>query len=392
MIAPTPFFGDRGCHVRIFEEVRALAARGIDTEIVTYPVGDDVPGLRIRRSAKPPGVDVRPVGPSYGRFALDAWLLAAAHRAVRGFRPDLLHAHLHEGIAIGTVLRRRFGVPLVADLQGSLAAELVDHGFLAPRGAIPRVVRRVERWLVRQPDAVLVSAREGEAMLAAQGANPARIHWLPDGVDLSRFSPRPADPGLQRRLGLADKQVVVYLGLLTAYQGVDLLLTAVPEVVRQVPDAHFLVMGYPHEDAYRRRVDELGLSAHVTLPGRIPYEEAPSYLALGRVAVSPKQSLTEANGKLLNYMACALPTVATDTSVNRDLLGDAGMYVPVGDATALAAALTTLLRDPARRAAIGAALRARVESCFAWPAVAGRLIGIYQSVAALRGRQHAASA
>ncbi|HEX7088328.1 MAG TPA: glycosyltransferase [Vicinamibacterales bacterium] len=378
MIAPTPFFGDRGCHVRILEEVRALRTQGIDTEVVTYPVGRDVPGLRIHRAAAMPGVTVRAVGPSYGRIPLDGSLLLAAARVAKRFRPHCLHAHLHEGIAIGVPLRRRFGIPLVADLQGSLAGELADHGFLGQRGMLPALVRRVERWLVRQPDALLVSARSGQEMLAEQGVDTRRVYWLPDGVDLEQFRPRAADPSLLRRLGLEGRRVVVYLGVLTAYQGVDLLLDAVPDVVRAVPDAHFLIMGYPNEEAYREQVAARGLSAHVTLPGRIPYAEAAAYLTLGCVAVSPKQSQTEANGKLLNYMACGLPTVASDTRVNRDLLGDAGVYVPVGDAGALADGLAALLHDPARRSAAGAALRARVERTFAWPALASRLAGIYE--------------
>ncbi len=378
MIAPTPFFGDRGCHVRILEEVRALRTQGIDTEVVTYPTGHDVPDLRIHRAAAMPGVSVRAVGPSYGRIPLDGSLLFAAARVAKRFRPHCLHAHLHEGIAIGVPLRRRFGIPLVADLQGSLAGELADHGFLGERGLLPALVRRVERWLVRQPDALLVSARGGEEMLAGQGVDTRRVYWLPDGVDLEQFRPRAADPALVRRFGLEGRRVVVYLGVLTAYQGVDLLLDAVPDVVRAVPDAHFLIMGYPNEEAYREQVAARGLTAHVTLPGRIPYAEAADYLTLGSVAVSPKQSLTEANGKLLNYMACGLPTVASDTRVNRDLLGEAGVYVPVGDAGALATGLAALLRDPARGSAAGAALRARVERTFAWPALASRLAGIYE--------------
>jgi len=378
MIAPTPFFGDRGCHVRILEEVRALRALGIEVEIVTYPAGADLPDVRIHRAASMPGVRVREVGPSYGRIPLDGSLLVTAARVARRFRPHCLHVHLHEGIAIGVPLRRRFGIPLVADLQGSLAGELADHGFLGQRGMLPALVRRVERWLVRQPDALLVSAQSGQDLLVSQGVDPGRVHWLPDGVDLEQFRPRAANPALVRRFGLEGRRVVVYLGVLTAYQGVDLLLDAVPEVVRAVPDAHFLIMGYPNEDAYRAQVAARGLSAHVTLPGRIPYAEAPDYLTLGCVAVSPKQSLTEANGKLLNYMACGLPTVASDTRVNRDLLGEAGVYVPVGDASALATGLAALLRDPDRRSAAGAALRARVERRFAWPALASQLAGIYE--------------
>jgi glycosyltransferase involved in cell wall biosynthesis len=381
MIAPTPFFGDRGCHVRILEEVRALARHGIESEIATYPTGRDLDELTIRRASNVPGVRAQDLGPSYGRVALDASLLATAMKTMRRFRPHVIHAHLHEGIAVGAVLRRSFRIPLVGDLQGSLTEELIDHRFLGPRGAVPALVRRMERWLVRRPDRVLVSARATASLLAEQGVDPHRIEWLPDGVDLEQFHPMLADVALQDRFGLRNKQVIVFLGVLTAYQGVDLLLEAVPLVVRHVPDAHFLIMGYPHEEEYRRRVHTEGLSACVSLTGRIPYDQAGRYLTLGTVAVSPKQSLTEANGKLLNYMACGLATVASDTPVNRDALGEAGLYAPVGSASTLACRLVELLQDPVRRVELGHALRRRAETHFSWPALSHRLVDVYERVA-----------
>jgi glycosyltransferase involved in cell wall biosynthesis len=380
VVAPTPFFGDRGCHVRIYEEVRALAARGVESEIVTYPVGSDPEGITVRRAPRLPGIGVRSVGPGYTRPIVDAALLGTALSTARRFRPHLIHAHLHEGIAIGAVLRRRLRVPLVADLQGSLVGELVDHQFLSTGSLSASVVARVERWLVRQPDVILASSSAALSLLEAQGADRSRLVWFPDGADFSRFRPVATDPALVSTFGLDGKRTVVFLGLLTPYQGVDLLIDAVPDVMRAVPSAHFLVMGYPDEEKYRAMVQTRGLAAHVTFPGRIPYADAARYLSLGQVAVSPKLSTTEANGKLLNYMACGLPIVASDTPVNRELLGDAGVYVPVNDAPALAAALAALLMDDERRARLGSALRQRVEAEFSWPALADRLVGIYEDV------------
>lgn len=384
VIAPTPFFGDRGCHVRIYEEVRALARRGVATEIVTYPSGKDLPDVTIRRSPRITGADARPLGPGYARPILDVALAATALRAARRFRPHVLHAHLHEGIAVGVAIRGIVGTPLVADLQGSLSEELIDHDFLDPAGRAVRLTRRFERWLVHRPDALVSSSATGAALLEAQGVPAERIASLPDGVDLEEFRPVEKDPSLVERFRIAGKRVVVFLGVLTEYQGVEALLAAVPEVVRRVPDAHFLILGYPNEERYRERVRAAGLEAHVTLPGRIPYAEAARHLSLGSVAVSAKQSLTEANGKLLDYMACALPVVATDTPVNREILGDLGVYAPVGDTAALAAALAALLVDSGRCQALGASLRRRAESEFSWEAVTERLLAVYRRVATPR--------
>ncbi len=387
VIAPTPFFGDRGCHVRIYEEVRGLMARGIEVRVVTYPTGRDLDGIETVRARDWFGVKAAALGPTRGRPLLDLAVLDACRRVMRDFRPHLIHGHLHEGIAIGAALRAWYGMPLIADLQGSLTEELTDHGFIAGRGMLRRLTSCGERWLVRRPDRLVTSSAHGAALLARQGGSEDRIVPLPDGVDVGIFRPGRPDVELAHRLGLGRKRIIVFLGVLTEYQGVDLLLDAVPAVIRQRPDAHFLVMGFPNEAHYRSLAAARGIGQAVTFTGRVPYEQAPRWINLGEIAVSPKRSLTEANGKLLNYMACGRPVVASDTPVNREMLGEAGVYVAVGDAAALAARLVEMLVDPGEARARGAALRVRAEEEFAWPVLIERLEALYLSVLEQPGRR-----
>ena len=379
-IAPTPFFGDRGCHVRIYEEIRALAAQGIATRLVTFPTGRDLPDVAISRARPWLGISARSLGPSWGRPVLDLALLVACRRVLREFRPHLLHGHLHEGVAIGCILRQWSSTPLIGDLQGGLASELTDHGFIAPDGPLAHLVTAAERWLVKRPDHILTSSRRGADLLLRYGLASHRITALPDGVDVDVFRPRPPDPTLVRTLGLAGKRVIVFLGVLTEYQGVDALIDAMRTVVAQRPDAHLLLMGYPNEERYRHVIRTLGLCRSITVTGQIDYRQASSRLNLGDIAVGPKRSLTEANGKLLNYMACGLPTVATDTPVNRDILGQAGVYPPVGNTAALASSLLQLLSDPAAAAARGRALRRRAEEVYAWPVLINHLVALYRRI------------
>jgi glycosyltransferase involved in cell wall biosynthesis len=390
MVAPTPFFGDRGCHVRIFEEARALARHGVDCEIVTYAAGGDVKELEIRRSRRIPGIAPSELGPSYSRPFLDAHLLRTASGVARAFQPDIIHGHLHEGILIGAWLRHRLSVPLVADLQGSATEELVDHGFLSARGPLTSVVRRVERWLVKRADAVVVSSRTAAKIVVNQGGQADRVFQLLDGVDLDRFYPAPADAALRTELGLDGKLVVVFLGVLTKYQGIDSLIEAVPHVLAHVPNAHFLIMGYPNVEKYRAKVLAAGLQHAVTLPGRIAYEDAPRYLRLGHIAVSGKRSLTEANGKLLNYMGCGLPVVASDIPVNRDMLGPEGIFAAADDPVSFAGQICALLIDPERQARVGRLLRQRAESLFSWNTRIEPLLSVYDTALARGLARHAA--
>jgi glycosyltransferase involved in cell wall biosynthesis len=175
-------------------------------------------------------------------------------------------------------------------------------------------------------------------------------------------------------------QVVIYIGVLTEYQGIDLLIEAIPLVTRELPDVKFLVVGYPNEDSYRQKAHILGVEKFVHFTGKVPHEELPRYLSLADVAVSPKISTTEANLKLFSYLGMALPTVVFDNPINREILGDLGVYAKPGDVESLAGALLGILRDRSRARQLGAQGRLKAAADYSWLAVGKRLKMVYASV------------
>lgn len=387
MIAPTSFFADYGCHVRILEEARALRRLGQHVTVVTYFNGRDVDGLDIRRTLPIPWRRAYEVGSSRHKLGLDALLVGTTLRAALAVRPDVVHGHLHEGALIGGLVARLLGRPLVFDFQGSLTAEMVDHGFLRPDGRAHGLVRRLEHHIDRLPQAIVTSSHNAARHLAEDFGLPRRrVLVLPDCVNAEAFRPdvlAPADRTTVRRaLGIApNAPVVVYLGLLARHQGTDLLLDAARRVVDARPDVRFLIMGFPGTEVYAARAAELGLARHVTFTGRVPYADAPQHLALGDIAVAPKISTTEGSGKLLNYMAMGLPTVAFDLPVSREYLRDDAACVPAGDAAALAGAILDLAADPARATAMGRRLRARAVAEFDWARGGALLLQAYDRAA-----------
>jgi glycosyltransferase involved in cell wall biosynthesis len=389
-LAPTGFFADYGCHVRIRGQMAALHARGHQVRIVTYPGGRDVDGLPTARPPLWPRGQAMPVGSSRRKLLLDLLLAPTALHAALSFpggRPDLIHAYLHEGALLGSLLARLLGAPLVFDFQGSLTAEMLDHRFLRPGSPALAPLRRLEGWIDRQPSAILASSQHAAGLLRQAGVPAERIRALPDSVDPRVFRPRAElDPQglcrLRRRLALPPgRPLLVYLGLLAPYQGTDLLLAAMQRLAQRQPPPHLLVMGFPDVARYQTQADQLGLAGHVTFTGAVPYEDAPLHLALGDLAVAPKVSATEGSGKLLPYMAAALPVVAFDTPVHREYLGDLGIYAPAGDAAGLAAAIAWALDHPgdARRAAL--ALRARAVSRYTWDHAASAIEAVYAHLA-----------
>lgn len=384
MLAPTPYFADRGCHVRIYEEARALISQGCDVRIVTYHIGRDMDGIPTHRIVGLPWYRRLTAGPSWQKPLLDIQLLFKALSTARAFRPHILHAHLHEGACIALALRPLLGIPLVMDFQGSLTAECRDHGFFRPGSPLERIFSTVERVINRGADAIITSSTQGARQLVEEWGVPGqRVSAVIDGVDTERFRPRSRQEA-RRRLGMDDGvPLVVFLGLLNSYQGVDLLLESARLLRERGVTVHFLVMGYP-EEGYREKARSMGLGDMLTFTGRIDYDRAALCLSAGDLALSPKLSLSEANGKLFNYMACGLPTLVFDTPVNREILGDSGVYAVHGDAADLALKIAELLGDEQRLAELSRLVRERAVREHSWESRGAAIGELYRGV--LRGR------
>lgn len=384
MIAPTSFFSDYGGHIRILEETLALQALGHRVAIVTYYKGSDMPGLDIRRTSKLPWRTDYEVGSSRHKIAFDAYLAASSLIQGLRFRPDVIHGHMHEGALIGGFVSRLLGVPLVFDYQGSMTAEMVDHKFLDPGGSLYPWAHRLERFISgRLPDAILTSSIQARRALNDEfQVDQKIIHPLPDCADTERFHPDLLSPDqsreLLRELDIPPGQTIVaYLGLLTDYQGIPFLIEAASMLKMTGKQIHFLIMGYPNVQRYLAMAREANVDDCMTFTGKIEYRDAPSYLSLGDITVAPKVSTTEGSGKLLNYMALALPVVAFDTPVHREYLGDLGIYAPAGDVIAFSDAIERLACDPAQRDLVGHQLRIRAKERYSWRRAGKEIETIY---------------
>ena len=386
-LAPTMFFADYGAHVRIFEEVTILQTLGHQITILAYPNGRDIEGIQVKRCWGLPFNYRIIVGSSRHKIYLDVLLgIMAVWHALR-YKPDIIHAHLHEGALLGWLLSKLTGAPLVFDFQGSLTSEMIDHNFLRPGGLRHKFLRWLETRIDHAADVILTSSTHAAYLLVEKfGVSAPKIYPTPDCVNARIFCPDNFSDNDKRRLKKSlnlplDKKIIVYLGVLTPYQGIDKLLEALTLLARANTDYHLLLMGYPDAGQYRQKVKAMGLADSVTFTGKIPYQDAPRYLALGDIAVAPKISATEGSGKILNYMALALPTVAFNTPVSREFLGDGGIYAMEVSGAALAEALQKALsKSTEERARLGQYLRQRVRRNFSWQAAGEQIDAIYHAL------------
>ncbi len=387
MIAPTSFFADYGCHVRILEEARTLEKMGHSVTVVTYANGGGVADLHIERTLAIPWRQDYEVGSSRHKILFDALLAAKIAQLLVTGKFDVIHAHLHEGALLGMGLGWLRGLPTVFDFQGSMTEEMIDHHFVERDAGIYKPLRWIEKRVDRNASAIFTNSSNARRLLIDQfGCNPRRLLALPDCVNGDVFRPAstyaPEDLlGLRRSLGVPDDhRLIVYLGLLAEYQGTSHLLEAMRLLAAGHPDVTLLLMGFPGVDIYQGKARELGIGDRVIFTGRIAYSDAPHFLALGDVAVAPKLSLTEGAGKLLNYMAVGLPTVVYNTPVAHEYLGENGYYAVRGDPASLAEQIACALEktgEPARRAA---ALRKRAIERYDWRTAATQIVETYAAV------------
>lgn len=381
MIAPTPFFAHRGCHVRIYEEIKALQNRGVKVALCTYHHGGNLPDVEVFRIFNIPWYKKLGAGPSLHKFYVDPILLGKCLLTIDYFKPDLLHCHLHEGALIGLICRWFKRVPVIFDMQGSLTDELFAHNFLGGDKVVLGIMKFAEKEIVRRVDWIFASSAKGARFSIEEfGIDENRISIIPDGVDVNMFKPVNDKLKFRESLGLPlDKKIVVYLGVLSHYQGIDILLETIRIIKNQRKDIYFLIMGYPNVNYYRSKAEKMGIEDIANFTGKIPYTIAPAWLGVGDVAVSPKISETEANGKILNYMAVGLPTVVFDNPVNRSLLGELGIYADK-DPQSLAQKIMITVDAGPSNVQLGTKLRERVTDLFSWGKIINEVMGCYQKI------------
>ncbi len=384
VVAPTPFFSDRGTHIRILEEALALEKRGHEVTIATYHIGADIP-KRLHSH-----IDVRRIrrwlfwykkleaGPDWQKIILDLLLIKKTFFLARTKRPDIIHAHLHEGVLIGWIVQKILfwhTMKLVADFHGSLTKEMVSHSYLRMSGLF-FLFRWLEKFIDNRGDAAVTSSWEN-----TNDINTLRrkkdAKTLLDGTRLSMFDGLPEKEALRARYGvLGDAVIVTYTGALIPNKGIGLFLEAVPLVCAKHREVHFVIAGFPVNEIAAYLGQEI-FRERATIISPLPYFDLPEILKMSDIGVDPKEATTrQASGKMLQYMGAGLPVVCFDTVNNHEYLDEGGQYASGTTAESLAAAIGTLVEDGALRREKGA-INARRAAGFSWEKSAEKLEHLY---------------
>lgn len=324
------------------------------------------------------------------QWGIIASLIRRLDEIIPEIKPDILHAHSPalNGLA-ALKAARKYNLPLVYECRAFWEDAAVDHGTTTEHSLRYRLTRLMETYVFKRADAITTICEGLRADIAARGIDAGKITVIPNAVDIERFAfGAAAEPELKSRLGLDNKIVLGFIGSFYAYEGLPLLLEAMPKILAGRPEVRVLLVGGgPQEEFVKKRAGNLGLQDRVLFIGRVPHEHVQEYYNLIDVFVYPRLSmrLTDLVTPLkpLEAMAQGRLVAASDVGGHKELITDRynGVLFKAGDAGALAGCILELLDNRQHWRQMKEDARTYVEQERNWHNSVVRYKKIYESLA-----------
>jgi len=305
---------------------------------------------------RPPFIRRVKVGPSLAKIPLDALLTLTVIRRALSDRYDAVHSH-EEGGLIGIVVAALLHVPHLYDMHSSLPQQLTNFAF-SGSAFLRRTFVALERLMIRRSRVVIVICPSLEDTV--RGIEPqARTVLIENAPGSADEEATPADGAAVRRaLGVGETTpLVLYTGTFEAYQGLDLLFSAMRIVRDTRPDARLVLAGGKPDQVsrFQEMARAAGIGDITIFAGERPASEIPAYLRAANVLVSPRSRGTNTPLKIYQYLRSGQPIVATRLLTHTQVLDDDTAFLTGASPEAFAKGILDALNDPTRAARKGEA-------------------------------------
>lgn len=347
-LAPQPFFQERGTPIAVRLAASVIAqteSRHVD--LLTYAEGQEItiPGVTIHRIWAPSFLKgIRP-GISIKKLLCDCIFLCKALSMVWKARKDqynIVHA-VEESVFIALIIKLIFGIPYIYDMDSSLVLQLTEKWSLL-RPLLP-IFEQLEKCAVRHSIAVVPVCDALAVIADTHGSKQTTTLY-----DISLLSMEQGrqwhDEDLKKTLNLPpETKLVLYIGNLERYQGIDLLIDGFAAIAESVPDAHLVIIGGApeHVKQYQEKARSLGLSNRISLVGPRPVSTLNHYLTQATVLTSPRTVGNNTPMKIYSYIHAGVPLLATDLPTHTQVLTNEIAMLAAPDAQSFGKGLKDLL-------------------------------------------------
>ncbi len=377
-LAPQPFYQERGTPIAVDLVLQVLSAAGHQIDLITYAEGRDreYPAVEHERVGRIGFLRSIPPGYSWKKIVASGLMLVKAIGMVRRQRYDLVHA-VEEGVFMALLLRLVFRLPYVYDMDSSLAEQLVEKkSYLKP--FLP-IFHGLEGLAIRRSRGVLPVCRALEIIAIKNRART--IQLLPD-ISLSGRSQVVGPISDIKKDYDIKTPLILYVGNLERYQGVDLLLEAFAVALKKGLRAHVALIGGAPGDVekYRKSADASKFHGRVHVLGPRPVSDVEGYLAQADILASPRIKGKNTPMKIYTYLDSGKPLLATRIESHTQVLSDATACLVEPDAESMSQGMLQLAGDEAWAAELGEAGRAYVAKYHRFESFAANLNRFYEEI------------
>lgn len=380
MVAPQPFFSARGTPFSVLHRIRALVQEGHRVDLITYPIGEDVEmeGLTIFRSRAIPFIKKIKIGPSIPKIFLDLFLYFETVKALKSNEYDILHSH-EEAAFFCVRLARKFGLVHIYDMHSSLPQQLSNFKAFNFR-LFKSVFEGLENYVLKSCDGVITICDDLARVVNEKC--PEKPHKMIENIGEDSKVFTSVNEDLKNNLFLHEKRVLLYTGTFEAYQGIDLLLDSMTQVLPRIINAVLVLVGGTDEQVkyYSNMSAQLGIENSVRFVGTVHPSRIPNFLKLADVIVSPRSRGTNTPLKIYGYMRTEVPLVATDRHTHTQILNPDIAELVSPDKTGLANGICLVLEDKNYAAKIAATARRFADENFSDDKYIAMVAELYNNV------------
>jgi glycosyltransferase involved in cell wall biosynthesis len=380
VLAPHPFFQNRGTPIAVKMLLETLIDSGHQVTLLTFPEGEDVeiPSCQIIRLKELSWVKGVKPGFSWKKLVYDWCLFFSLRRILQTERFDLIHA-VEESAFLAAWFGKKHNIPFIYDMDSSLPHQLGEK-FAFLKVVMP-LMQFFEKGVVERAVGVLPVCRAIEDVVKSYGTDVLcrrleDVSLLP--ADNVEVLPESAILGMEE-----DALIIMYVGNLEKYQGIDLLLDAFVLASQEEDRARLVIIGGSDRDTvtYRKKAETLGIGQSVHFTGRRPVTDLHYYLHQADILVSPRSKGFNTPMKIYSYLDSGRVVLATKMSTHTQVLDDEIAYLVEPVAPAMAIGFVELMKNDDLRKSLAAKAKERVQEEYTTAAFEQKLNNFYGLVA-----------
>lgn len=367
-----------GLSRHVYDLTRYMVNLGVEVHVLTshvegYPAYEVNQGVHVHRVRTYQSKEVDFMG---WVFQLNLSMIDYAKKLNNAIEPfDLIHAHDWLVCQAAKTLKHHFNLPLVSTIHAT------EHGRnQGIHSDLQRKIHHLEWQLTYESWRVIGCSQYMEKEIRELFQLPGdKLDIIPNGVDPALVRVEKPDRDLRNQFALPNEKMVFFIGRMVREKGVQVLLESVPEVLRECPEAKFVIGGKgPMLEELKRKAEEMGIQHKVLFAGFISDETRNQLLHWASATVFP--SLYEPFGIVaLEAMAAGTPVIVSDVGGMSEIVehGVDGLKVFPGDPHSLAVQIISCLKDEQRAGQLKQKAVEKIDQYYHWNLIAEQTAGVY---------------